>query len=118
MRQSGAGLAETLLTAQDVLIQPVESQVFTSHALPVGFGGVVLRQDKAFGLEVVDLAKDPLAAGPLARSTTRNSKLTKQSSASSFSPCRKHNYESRDSRGFCQGFVVWMARLSRLWVIC
>ncbi len=38
---------------------------------------VVLRQDKEFGLEVVDLAKDPLAAGPLARSTTRNSKLDK-----------------------------------------
>ncbi len=36
---------------------------------------LVLGQDKAFGLEVVDLAKDPLAAGPLARSTTRNSKL-------------------------------------------
>jgi hypothetical protein len=32
----------------------------------------VLRQDKEFALEVVDLAKDPLAAGPLARSTTRN----------------------------------------------
>ncbi len=38
---------------------------------------VVLRLDKAFGLEVVDLAKDPLAAGRLARSTTRNSKLEK-----------------------------------------
>jgi hypothetical protein len=34
---------------------------------------LVLRQDKEFGLAVVDLAKDPLAAGPLARSTTRNS---------------------------------------------
>ncbi len=38
---------------------------------------LVLRQDKEFGLEVVDLAKDPLAAGPLARSTTRNSNLDK-----------------------------------------
>ena len=38
---------------------------------------LVLRQDKEFGLEVVDLAKDPLAAGPLARSTTRNSILDK-----------------------------------------
>jgi hypothetical protein len=35
----------------------------------------VLRQDKEFGLDVVDLAKDPLAAGPLARSTTRNLNL-------------------------------------------
>jgi hypothetical protein len=35
----------------------------------------VLRQDKKFGLEVVDLAKDPFAAGPLARSTTRTSNL-------------------------------------------
>jgi hypothetical protein len=34
---------------------------------------LVFRQDKEFGLVVVDLAKDPLAAGPLARSTTRNS---------------------------------------------
>ena len=33
-------------------------------------GRLVLRQDKEFGLAVVDLAKDPLAAGPLARSTT------------------------------------------------
>jgi hypothetical protein len=32
----------------------------------------VLHQDKEFGLEVVDLAKDPLAAGTLARSTTQN----------------------------------------------
>jgi hypothetical protein len=38
---------------------------------------LVLRQDQEFGLEVVDLAKDPLAAGPLARSTTRNSNLDK-----------------------------------------
>ncbi len=38
---------------------------------------LVLCQDKEFGLEVVDLAKDPLAAGPLARSTTRNSKPDK-----------------------------------------
>ncbi len=38
---------------------------------------LVLRQDKEFGLEVVDLAKDPLAAGPLARSTTRNLILDK-----------------------------------------
>jgi hypothetical protein len=30
----------------------------------------MLRQVKEFRLEVVDLAKDPLAAGPLARSTT------------------------------------------------
>jgi hypothetical protein len=37
----------------------------------------VLRQDKELGLLVVDLAKDPLAAGPLARSTTRNSNLDK-----------------------------------------
>jgi hypothetical protein len=36
---------------------------------------LLLRQDKEFGLVVVDLAKDPLAAGPLARSTTRNSNL-------------------------------------------
>ncbi len=36
---------------------------------------LVLRQDKEFGLNVVDLAKDPIATGPLARSTTRNSKL-------------------------------------------
>ncbi len=35
----------------------------------------MLRQDKEFGLDVVDLAKDPLAAGPLARSTTRNLNL-------------------------------------------
>ncbi len=35
---------------------------------------LLLRQDKEFELDVVDLAKDPLAAGPLARSTTRNSK--------------------------------------------
>ncbi len=35
----------------------------------------MLRQDKEFGLNVVDLAKDPIATGPLARSTTRNSKL-------------------------------------------
>jgi hypothetical protein len=33
---------------------------------------LVIRQDKEFVLEVVDLAKDPLAAGPLARFTTRN----------------------------------------------
>jgi hypothetical protein len=38
---------------------------------------LVLRQDKEFGLEVVDLAKDPLPAGPLARSTTRNLNLDK-----------------------------------------
>jgi hypothetical protein len=38
---------------------------------------VVLRQDKEFELEVVDLAKDPLAAGPLARSTARNLNLEK-----------------------------------------
>jgi hypothetical protein len=38
---------------------------------------LVFRQDKEFGLVVVDLAKDPLAAGPLARSTTRNSNLDK-----------------------------------------
>jgi hypothetical protein len=38
---------------------------------------LVLRQDKEFGLEVVDLAEDPLAAGPLARSTTRNLILDK-----------------------------------------
>ncbi len=31
----------------------------------------VLRQDLDFGLEVVDPAKDPLAAGPFARSATR-----------------------------------------------
>ncbi len=37
----------------------------------------MLRQDQEFGLEVVDPAKDPLAAGPLARSNTRNSKLDK-----------------------------------------
>jgi hypothetical protein len=37
--------------------------------MPHGFP----HQDKKFGVEVVDLAKDPLAAGPLARSTTRNS---------------------------------------------
>ena len=36
---------------------------------------LVLRQDKEFGVVVVDLAKDPLAAGPLARSTTRDSNL-------------------------------------------
>ena len=36
-----------------------------------------LRHDKGFELVVVDLAKDPLAAGPLARSTTRNSNLDK-----------------------------------------
>ena len=36
-----------------------------------------LRHDKGFELVVVDLAKDPLAAGPLARSTTRNSSLDK-----------------------------------------
>ncbi len=35
------------------------------------------RQDKEFGLDVVDLAKDPVAAGPSARSTTRNAKLDK-----------------------------------------
>jgi hypothetical protein len=35
----------------------------------------VRRQEKDFALEVVDLAKDPLAAGPLARSTTRHSIL-------------------------------------------
>ena len=38
---------------------------------------LVLRQDKEFGLEVVDLAKDPFSAGPLARSTTRNLILDK-----------------------------------------
>ncbi len=32
----------------------------------------MLGQDKVFGLEVVDLAKDPLDSGPLVRSTTRN----------------------------------------------
>ena len=37
----------------------------------------MLRQDKEFGVEVVDLAKDPLDAGPLARSTTRNLNLEK-----------------------------------------
>jgi hypothetical protein len=34
---------------------------------------LVLRQEKEFELVVVDLAKDPFAAGPLARSTPRNS---------------------------------------------
>jgi hypothetical protein len=38
---------------------------------------LLLRQDKEFGLVVVDLAKDPLVAGPLARSSTRNSNLDK-----------------------------------------
>ena len=38
---------------------------------------MVLRQDEEFGLVVVDLAKDPLAAGPLARSTPRNLNLDK-----------------------------------------
>jgi hypothetical protein len=38
---------------------------------------LVLRQDMEFGLVVVDLAKDPLVAGPLARSTTRNLNLDK-----------------------------------------
>ncbi len=38
---------------------------------------LVLRQDKKIGLEVVDLAKDPLAAGPLAGSITQKSKLDK-----------------------------------------
>ena len=37
----------------------------------------VLRHEKEFGVKVVDLAKDPFAAGPLARSTTRNSSLDK-----------------------------------------
>ena len=37
----------------------------------------VLRKDEAFELEVVDLAKDPLATGPFARSTTENSSLEK-----------------------------------------
>jgi hypothetical protein len=31
---------------------------------------LLLRQDRTFRLVVVDLAKDPLNAGPLARSTT------------------------------------------------
>ena len=38
---------------------------------------LVLRQDKELGADVVDLAKDPLAAGPLARSTTGVSNLDK-----------------------------------------
>jgi hypothetical protein len=38
---------------------------------------LALRQDNEYRVEVVDLAKDPLAAGPLARSTTRNSNLDK-----------------------------------------
>jgi hypothetical protein len=37
----------------------------------------VLRQENEFGLVVVDLAKHPLAAGTLARSTIRNSNLDK-----------------------------------------
>ena len=36
-----------------------------------------MSQDKEFGLEVVDLAKDPFDAGPLARSTTRSLILDK-----------------------------------------
>jgi hypothetical protein len=44
---------------------------------PISGKALVLREDKEFGLEVVDLAKDPLAAGPLARSTTRNLNLDK-----------------------------------------
>ncbi len=35
---------------------------------------LLLRQDEAFRLEVADPAKDPVAEGPLATSTTRNSK--------------------------------------------
>jgi hypothetical protein len=39
--------------------------------------------DKVFVLDVVDLAKDPFAAGPLARSTIRNLNLGKAREASS-----------------------------------
>jgi hypothetical protein len=71
----------------------------------------VLRQDKEFGLVVVDLAKDPLAAGPLARSTTRNSSLHKalvfetphihRPAASAQSRCRQANVsENHDRNSF------------------
>ncbi len=54
---------------------------------------LLLRQDKEFGLVVVDLAKDPLAAGPLARSTTRDSNLDK---ALHRRNCKKERAGSRD----------------------
>jgi hypothetical protein len=52
-----------------------KSQNITIRGYPAGVNRLLLRQDKEFGLDVVDLAKDPLAAGPLARSTTRNLNL-------------------------------------------
>ncbi len=48
----------------------------------------VLRQENEYGLEVVDLAKDPLAAGPLAGATTRNSKPDKVKSAANLIDAR------------------------------
>lgn len=49
--------------------------VAPDELLNVLTSGPVLRQNKEFELDVVDLAKDPVPAGPLARSTTRNSHL-------------------------------------------
>ncbi len=61
----------------------------------------VLLQDQEFGLEVVDPAKDPVAAGPLARSTTRNSNpdkaLAGQANLEFQCPDDNGDRESRDS---------------------
>jgi hypothetical protein len=67
---------------------------------------LVLRQDKDLGLEVVDLAKDPIAAGPLARPTTRNSNPDK-ALVSSFGLLFTANTvqkiaEQRELPGVCQ----------------
>ena len=68
--------------------------------------GIALSQDKVFAVEVVvvDLAKDPFAAGPLARSTIRNSNVDNALDRG-LSP-KSHRIDQSDPQNQCRSDIV------------